>query len=268
MSKGWTVFKRFFLERKVSFSLTLLGLLLYAWGIAAFVPTFFKDVEAWEKIIKLYPEEMLTFVSGSAGNLLTIEGFLNIEFFNPWWILIMGGFAIAMASAIVGREVEKKTVEFLLSLPLSRFSLLLTRFLSTLLAIFLLSSLTLFAFYLFTLFYDFTIKTEGLFYLFLYGLIFTSLLASLTLFFSLFFKERSKSISLTVAILIASYLVENLSVIYDKLEWISPLALFHYYKPYQALKGELSYHILVLLGLFLLFAVASFLIFSRKDIAI
>lgn len=267
MSKGWTVFKRFLLERKVSFSLTLLGLLLYAWMIAAIVPTIFKDIEAWEKIIKLYPKGVLAFFGGSGISLFTVEGFLNVEFFNPWWIFIMGGFAMAMASAIVGREMEKKTVEFLLSLPVSRFSLLLTRFLSTLLAIFLLSSLTLVTLYLFSLYYDFTLKTVGLLYLFLYGFTFTSSLASLTLFFSLFFKERSKSISVTVAILIASYLVESLSGIYDKLEWINPLALFHYYKPYQALKGEISYHILVLLSLFVLFNVASFFIFHGKDIA-
>jgi ABC-2 type transport system permease protein len=268
MSKGWTVFKRFLFERKVSFALTLLGLLLYAWMIAAFIPTFFKDVEAWKQIIQLYPEEMLAFFGGSGESLFTIEGFLNIEFFNPWWILIMGGFAIAMASAIVGKEVEKKTAEFLLSLPVSRSSLLLSRFLSTLSAIFLLSSITLSSFYLFCFYYDFTLKTVGLFYLFLYGFVFTSLLASLTLSFSLFFQERSKSISITVAILIASYLIEGMSAIYDKLGWVSPFTLFHYYKPYQALKGEISYHILVLLGFFLLFTLASFLIFSRKDIAI
>ncbi len=251
----------------MSFFLTWLGLLLYAWMIAAFVPVFFKDIESWKKIIEIYPEKMLAFFGGSGVNLFTLEGFLTVEFLNPWWIAIMGGFAMAMSSAIVGKEMEKKTIEFLLSLPLSRFSLLFYRFLSNLLAIFLLTLGTLFPLYLFSLYYDFSLTLKGIFYLFLYGFIFVSLLSSLTLFLSLFFRERNKSIGLAVTVLIASYLLDSLSAIYEKLEWIAPFTLFHYYLPYNALRGELSFHILVLLSLFLLFTLASFIVFSRKDIA-
>lgn len=267
MRKGAVILKKFFWERKVSFFLTWLGLLLYAWMIAAFVQVFFKDIESWKKIIEVYPEKMLAFFGGGGVNLFTLEGFLTVEFLNPWWIVIMGGFAMAMASAIVGKEMEKKTIEFLLSLPLSRFSLLFYRFLSNLLAILLLTLGTLFPLYLFSLYYDFSLTLKGLFYLSLYGFIFVSLLASLTLFLSLFFRERNKSISLAVTVLIASYLLDSLSAIYDKLEWIAPFTLFHYYLPYKALRGELSFHILVLLCLFLLFTLASFIVFSRKDIA-
>ena len=218
--------------------------------------------------MEVYPKEMLTFFGGSGVNLFTIEGFLTVEFLNPWWIVIMSGFAMAMASAIVGKEMEKKTIEFLLSLPLSRSSLLFYRFLSNLLAVFLLTLGTAIPLYLFSLYYDFSLNLKGLFYLSLSSFIFVSLFSALTIFFSLLFRERSKAISLTVTILIASYLLESLSAVYDKLEWIAPFTLFHYYLPYKALRGELSYHILVLLGLFILFTLASFIIFSRKDIAI
>jgi ABC-type multidrug transport system ATPase subunit len=51
-------------------------------------------------------------------------------------------------------------------------------------------------------------------------------------------------------------------------EGIRPFILFYYYHPYRALQGNLSYHFLVLLGLFFFFTAVPFLIFSRKDIAI
>lgn len=268
MLKGIVILKQFFWERKISFFLTWLGLLFYAWMVAAFVEVFFRDIESWKRIVEVYPEKLLAFFGGGGVNIFTLEGFLTVEFLNPWWIVIMGGFAIAIASAILGKEMEKRTIEFLLSLPLSRSSLLFYRFLSTLLAIFLLTLGTVIPLYLFSLYYDFSLNLKGLFYLSLYGFIFVSLLASLTLFLSLFFRERNKSISLAVAILIASYLLNSLSAVYNKLEWIAPFTLFHYYLPYRALRGELSSHILVLLSLFLFFSLASFIIFSRKDIAI
>lgn len=267
MGKKAIIFWRFLWERKVSFSLTAAGLLLYVWLISAFAPVFFKDIAAWRKLISIYPKEIFSFFGGTGINIFTIEGFLSMEFFSPWWIFIIGGYALALGSAILGKEIDRKTVDILLAQPLSRSSLLFTRLSASLLAIFLLAALTNVSLYLFSLYYDFTLKLKGLFYLTVAGFVISALLLALTLFFSLFFRERSRSLSLAVAVLLISYFLDSLGKIFERLEWVRPFTLFFYYRPYDALTGKLTYHNLVLAGLFLFFALISFLIFRRQDLA-
>lgn len=268
MPKSLIIFWRFLWERRISLLLTLAGIFLYVWLIGAFTPVFFKDIQTWKRLISVYPKEIFGFFGGPDVNIFTVEGFLSIEFFSPWWIFIIGGYGLAVGSAIIGREIDKKTIELLLAQPLPRFLLLLFRFSAALLALLLLASFTNLFLYGFSLYYDFPLRLKGLIYLTVVGFLFAAVLAALTLFFSLFFRERGRSISLTVGVLLVSYLLDSVGKIYDKVEWVRPLTLFFYYRAYQALRGELTYHTLVLGGAFLFFTLLTFAIFTRQDITI
>lgn len=262
------VFKRFIVERKVSLSIMLVSLLVYSWLLAVIVPTFLGNANL-SKLFESYPKSLLIFLTGGGNvNIFTAEGFLSLEYFSLWWIILIGGVVLAMASAIIGKEIEKGTAEVLLTLPISRNAFLFFRLIATLIVIIFLVFFNAYSFYFLGKIYDFHLSLRGLLYVSIYGFLVFSLMATLTLALSMFFPERSKSISIVAAFFFANHILNSLGDVYKNYKWIKPFTLFHYYHPYDALRGKFSPDILVFVVASLLLTALSFVVFSRKDITV
>jgi ABC-2 type transport system permease protein len=87
------------------------------------------DVD-WDAVVESFPEEIRTAFLGSVTDLTTIEGYLVSQFYQLIWLLFVGGYlAYAAASAVAG-EVEGRSVDVLLTRPLSRTRLVVEKFLA------------------------------------------------------------------------------------------------------------------------------------------
>ena len=59
----------------------------------------------------------------------SLAGFLGTEYLN-WWPLMAGIYAFMFCSGIVAREVERGTMELLLSHPIPRYRVVVSKFVS------------------------------------------------------------------------------------------------------------------------------------------
>lgn len=270
-----SLFKRALKDRGISTLIFAISLFLYSWMLMTFIPTFLSSelIPQFEALFKSYPKEIISIFAGgdlSISQMMMPEGFIAINFLALWWIVIVGSYAIAFGTAVVGKEIDDGTIEILLVQPISRTKIILGRFLACLFSLFLLSVITIGSIGVLGRFYDVEFKIKGLISVGFLGLLFFIFIAAFSLLLSIIFKERGRSVSLSVAFLLGSHLLNALSDLSDILKNLRFLSIFKYYNPFEALKtGNVSLgDVSVFLVLILLSLAASLIIFKRKDVSI
>jgi ABC-2 type transport system permease protein len=256
-------------ERKVSLIVMILALPGYVWMIAAIANTFINAPEMKE-LIKVYPEELLSFFGGGeASNFLTPEGFLGLEMFELMWPIIVGGYAITMATALVGKEIDQGTIEALLTQPISRLRLLSTRIVALAVVVALLVLVTTVSTQIFSVIYDVELKTDGLIALAVLALAFFAFMSSYALLFSMFM-ERGRAILLSIAVFVISYIFNSLAAFSETVEGLKFLSFMDYYEPTKVMaSGDIPWpEVMLYFGLAAAFIIVSYLVFRKKNIAI
>jgi ABC-2 type transport system permease protein len=184
----------------------------------------------------------------------------------------MGGiYAYYLGSRLLSSEEQNKTAEFLLSRPLSRGSILVTKLLVFLFSI---SSFILAVFLVGMIScglasdWDFSIRSFSV--LHLYGLVFCCFIGVVGIFVSVSMKKGRSSLMTGIGIVMGSYMFDMIIRITDKAQFLAYLSPFKYMdinatSPDYGLEG---WRILVLLGASGLLISFSKLWYARKDILI
>jgi ABC-2 type transport system permease protein len=195
-------------------------------------------------------------------------GFLNIEMYQIFWVLILGIIIGFLAASTIAREIESKTIDILLSNPVSRKQIIFEKFLGLLPMVLIIN---------FTAMVTIMVITIGLgeeldfWHLTLTHLIslpyFFSIIA-IGLFISTLFDEKMKASVVTMAIVVAMFIFDSIAEMIPDYEALGLISLKHYFKPYDALKlGEIDLvgnGVLLLVCLFAL--IAAIFYFDWKDI--
>lgn len=251
---------------------------LIAWGLVvlayAFLVPYLYDmvgVQGQElfKIYEAFPKQMLAAVGLSGETELKpgLEAYLAIEYLG-WLPLLLGIYALFYGSGLVSREVERGTLELLLSFPISRRRVVLTKFL-----VFSLIASVLTAASIAGLLIAMPVTGEGvnlanllLVHLLAYLLVIA--IASYSTLASCLYLSPRKSLTAAGLFTAASYILNFMSPSLGSLEWLKKLSLFYYYQPLPTLlRGEVNWAgVLIYLavsGAALLTALA---VFRAKDI--
>jgi len=260
---------RYVKDRWVSVTIFSFSLFLYCWLIVSIMPTFVGNVE-FMKLIEQYPRELLVFFApgSDVASIFTPEGFLALEFLSLWWVFIVAGFAIPGATAIVAKEVDEGTVDFLLAQPLKRATLILNRFLALLLCLFVLAAVPILSIFFLGIAYDVELGLGGLTATGVMAFVFFVSIASYSLLLSLLLRERSEANIASVSLLLVVYLLNALSELSDSIEKFRFLSFFRYFRPDRTLAtGEIPLRDLsVFVAAIATSFVLSLIIFQRKDI--
>lgn len=262
--------KRALKDRWRGASIFGLSLFLYAWMMIWFMPVFLENVQFKELIAK-YPKAIMSLFAGASNiDFFSPEGFMTVEFLALWFPIIVIGFAITMATAIVSKEVGDGTMDFLLAQPISRQSLILSRFAALILYLIALVVITFGSMPLLGRFYDVTFKLKGLLVTGLLALAFFMAISAYTLFLSVILRERGHAIVASISIFIGTHLLNAFADLNETVEKFRFLSMFKYYQPYKALAtGEVPWRdISIFLAIMLVFFVASLAVFRRKDISV
>jgi ABC-2 type transport system permease protein len=247
-----------------------LGLFTYAWMIIAIFPLFSGEEMLMEDYLSVMPEEMLALLGvEDITAMSTIEGFLSLEYLTVFFVLILAFFVSSSAGSTVAGAIEKKTIDFQLSQPISRARLLISEaFVTVTYAI----GLVIFnsvAMIVLSKLHNVDLSTKGV-------LAFTVLASGLMLsiygisiFLSSFLKSKTVVMTTTIFLIMAMHIFQSLTTFVDKLKDFESVTLFYMYKPETILKtAQLDLnHILIFLLIFAVGLVSSIIIFQRKDIA-
>ena len=225
----------------------------------------------FEAMMAGYPPELMAIFG--LDDFSNPYSFLSMEVFTIIWMLV-GIYLITFTSLIVPQEIDEKTMELLLSKPITR-----TKFLSAkIVSIYVIIAILLAIGFLMTsgflpLSPDFV--EEGLYFDRLWAayvavVLFLGLISMFTLFCSTIFLHSKKAMVLGIVVLFVMFFIDGFYGYLEELENLKWFTIFYYYDPTAYLVDpELVWYIrdlIVLASLNVVFLIGSLIVFNKKDI--
>ena len=219
-------------ELKINFKSLIiwLGIMMFIFGIVFLVyPSIINSENAKDmhKFMELFPPEVLATFNMDLASIDSVFGWFQTEGFVL--LALLGGlYSATLGGTILIKEESDKTIEFLVSKPISKNKIVTSKIVVGVINITLFVILNaIFTFIGFKLSDDLHIKkwlliTVGPIIVF-YSLFFISMLAST------FMNKSRKSMTISLAIVLLGYFLQTISKLSDKIEWlkyISPFELF------------------------------------------
>jgi ABC-2 type transport system permease protein len=229
------------------------------------------NIENAEAISASWPPIMKDLFGDPIHAFTNIYGWLHLQIFHITYWMVYSVLAAMLASRIVAIEVEKKTIDILLSTPLTRTQLITSRFLALILILLLAIVPTFLGALTGIALLDFPVLWGKLIYTFLIGFLLMLCAAALTLLISVFKPGQLFSLFTTLGLLAFMFLyTESLTKMIPFVRKISFLSLFNFYQPSDILINNNFFVpdsiILFIISVILLFA--SITAFNKRDIYI
>lgn len=251
---------RFLLFTAITVAMTVL--------LSAIFPSIEDSASELEQLFEYYPTELFNALDVELGSIfMDFESYLAAEYFSMLWQFLL----IFLIGAIVNinfvQEQQERVIALLLSQPISRLKIYLTKYLTslTLVALFVLATLA--AIYTTALIADVSSDIEKGLKFGLHALAFGWVIYSFGTMVSVFstkVKYASGIFSVTAIISYALIIVSNLK---DSLSDLRYLSVFNYLEQNSTLiHGQIEWKSLLVMILFaILFTIIGMLRFIRKD---
>jgi ABC-type transport system involved in multi-copper enzyme maturation permease subunit len=259
---------RMFIRRHLIISLAVSigsGILVFCLALL-FPDTHLEDAA---KISMSWPQIMKDLFGDPIQGFTDIYGWLNLQIFNITFWAIFGIFASFLASYIIATEVERKTIDTLLSCCVSRSEVIVSRLIG-LAMILTLSIIPVFLGCLLAIFIlDQPFQLEALLSACISGLFLFLVWAATALLISVYITYQTPCLIITWGLLAFLFLFKEvftkLVPALNSFAFISP---YHYYRPADILLRKTYFFSdwVVLLCIFISFASLAALFFSRRDI--
>lgn len=246
----------------------------WSFGVFAFVfinmifyPTFKNDAEELQKSFENLPDAAVQLFGGSTDFFSPI-GFLNSQVYFLMLPLLLGILAIGLGSGLLAREEQDKTIESLLSRPVSRGRLLLGKSLAGVLILSMVTAVALVT--VLGTAYAVDLEVSGwriLAVTLVCGLLALSF-GALALLLTAVGKARAAALGVATVVALGGYLISSLAGTVAWLKGPSKILPFEYYQSEAILRGTYqSANLLFFAGVLLVCAVLSYLFFRRRDLS-
>lgn len=195
-------------------------------------------------------------------------GFLNIEMYQIFWVLILGIIIGFLAASTIAKEIESKTIDILMSNPISRKQIIVEKFLGLLPMVLIINFIAMLTLMLVTIAIGEELDFWHLTITHLISLPYFFSIVALGVFISTLFDEKMKASVVTMAIVVAMFIFDSIAEMIPDYETLGLISLKHYFKPYNALKfGEVDIFANVILLVVMIIAIlAAIIYFDYKDI--
>ncbi|NDJ79168.1 MAG: ABC transporter permease subunit [Chloroflexi bacterium] len=251
----------------------VIGLGAYTLLIMSFYPTIVEQSEEIDKLIDSMPDQFIAMFVGDDLTDISVSDpgiFLNGRFVI-WTMLILGAVGINQAFSAVTNAERDGTLDFMLSLPVSRRSYLVGRMINTAITMLIvLTSSLLILLLAREIWPEFDIAVDKL-ALAVYGmfLVVIVIAAVAYLLAALLPASRNFGGAMAYLFMMGSYLVYSLSETVEGLDKVQPFLIFHYYNASRVVRdgAEVGNWLLLAALALVCFGVAWWAI-DRKDLAV
>lgn len=259
-------------DRKWSILVYILTGVLFMWMYVGMFPTFADKQEEFKQIMEAYPESMMESfgVKDAAAIFENIENFVSTENYSFLWPIMMIALAVSIGGYSIAGEIEKKTIETLLSEPISRLKLFWSKYIAGLALITVFSVFTILSVFPLCELHGVAYNTESHFIMLGLGLLFGWAIFSITTLFSTLFNERSKPYFFSVGLLILMYALNIVANLKDNLADLKYFSFFYYFDASKALTEQtITWEtLLVFGGIAILTTAFAAIIFDRRNITV
>ncbi|MDD5486714.1 MAG: ABC transporter permease subunit [Dehalococcoidales bacterium] len=227
------------------------------------------DTSNAEVISASWPQLMKDMFGDPLAGFSDIYGWLELELFHLTFWVIFGVFASFLAANIIAKEYENKTIDLILSTPISRMELIVNRLIGLSILLFVSIIPVIIGCILGIIVLGLDIQPAPLLVASLNGFLLCLLYASVGLLISIFVHSQTFSILLSLVVFGLFFLFSKMLIpVIPALKSIAAISPFHYYDTANILIRN-SYSLLNPLILFLAFiflSLVSAFIFDKKDI--
>ncbi|NQT59093.1 MAG: ABC transporter permease subunit [Bacteroidetes bacterium] len=251
------------------------SLLIWIGCIAFFIAIMMSEFSAYANnpemgaILDSMPKALLDAFSISGSNLTTVSGFLSIA--SVYFFIMLAIYAVLLGSSIISKEERDKTVEFFLTLPISRQRVIISKWISAVINCIIINAATGLVLYITTAKYE----PDNDFYKFL-GLMLLGMFIVQMIFLSIgmllaaIMKRYRKSGTYSVSILLVTYILSVLVGLSDKVDFLKYFTPFKYFKAdYILLEGTFEgVYLLISLGIIAVSTAGIFIFYSKRDLHI
>ncbi len=166
----------------------------------------------------------------------TIEGFLGIEFYSFFWVVVLGGYFAYKGGGLVSGEIENKRIDLILATPIKRTKFLIEKLLGFIPDMFLINLFVVSSVLGSTYLINESINLFNLTKIHLLSFPFWFACGSIGVLISVLINEEKRSQLYAAGIIFGTYLVETVTLDTD-FEFLANFSFTHYYKPVSVLNG-------------------------------
>lgn len=255
-------FKSWMLWTGIVAGLALLMLALY--------PAFKDAFSQLEELLSVYPQEFLeAFGMGEGGlDMADIYGWFGVEGYL-FVTLIGGSYAAILGSSILSKEEDDKTIEFLLSQPISRTKVLFGKIIVVAMNLLLMNAVvSVILFFTFIIFGELNVVV-WLLYSFA-PFILQAVFASLSLLVSVFVIKSRKVISISLGLAIGMYVVDLISKLTEEAEFLKYITPYEYVNAVTIVNDQMVKPLYLFLSITIITVsiLTTWQLYIRKDITI
>jgi len=219
------------------------------------------------------PEFYEVFGVGEGAQLGTLEGFVTVEMTNFVGPIVLGIVAVVMGGATLAGEEDSGTLETLLALPLPRYRIVLAKGAALALAFLLILLIMFLGTWGGLLMIQDQVETDLTAVDLLTGALapwpLLMFFLTLSMWLGAYLPTRGHATAIGTALLIASYMIEGLGAISEKIEPLRPYVPHHYFTEMNALvDGWDATCVGVLFGGAVLFLILTLVSFGRRNVTV
>ena len=218
---------------------------------------------------------MFEVFAGEFGSVLNPDGslsmgkWLSLEFL-ALWPLLMSVYAIFYANGIVAREVDRGTMDMLLSQPIKRYSIIISKYIVFPVILMVVALASVVGVLAGMAIVGNTSDIAGVCLAFLPAALIPLAVLSYSLLFSCIFLDPRKVLMAAGSLTGLFYLFNIIARTVDAASWLGYLSIFHYYEP-AVITSQTALNwsgIGLYVGIIVIGLVASLYIFQRRDMVI
>jgi len=251
---------------------------LLSWGIglvalAVIMAAFYPSISSMTSINQYFEElpkgMMQIFIGTEIIDYTSPVGYFSTELFSFMVPLLFLIFGVGLGTAVIAGEEDRGTLDFLLANPVSRWRVVIDKFGVILVSMIALAVVFWAGLAISVAAMNIEIDLMKLAEATLGALLVAMVFATFSLFLGCLKGNRSVSLGVSGGLAVLTYFLNTLGSIVNGLKdyrFLSPF--YHYMEPNTLKNGIDPGHTMVLVGLILVFFIASIPVFQRRDIAV
>jgi ABC-2 type transport system permease protein len=265
------------LELVKSFLLRNLRLSIVIWAVMGLVTllliTLFPNMPADDavNISTSWPPLMKDIFGDPILGFTDVYGWLNLEIFHMTFWIVFGVYCAIVVSRVIAKEIEEHTMDILLSYPIRRTSLIVSRLTATAILLAVGCLLTLLCTVVGLAILGMPIRLDLLAATLLSGFLLCLAFGSVALLVSVWLPQQMYGLFITIGVMLSMFVYEEmLTKFLPVFGYLPFLSFFHFYKPNEILiHGSVSMaDPLILLGYFTLLTLLAAAFFRKRDIPV
>jgi len=264
--------KRMFRDKYKSFIVYSLGAVGFVEMYIALFPAIRQQSVQIDQMLKSFPPELFKAMNMDPSTLSfsTLESYLSTEYMSFLWPILAIVFAISVANYISANEIDKGTIETLISLPTSRIRIFAERYLMGLLLIVGFCVISMLGAIPFAILHDTSFVLSNFVTAAVGSFLFIWAIYSLAVLSSVVFSEKGKASMATSGILILMYVINIISSLNANLKDIRYFSFFNYFNGSELLAKNVypDYILLAFGGFAVISTIIAAIWFNQRDLSV